>query len=37
LRTGKELPFEMWSGPYLEGVDWSDVDTYGVKVLKFEF
>lgn len=37
LRTGEELSFEMWSGPYLEGVDWSDVDTYGVKVLKFEF
>ena len=38
LRTGAELPFAMWgSGPYLEGVDWSDVDRYGVKVLVFEF
>ena len=38
LRTGAELPFQMWgSGPYLEGVDWSDVDRFGVKVLVFEF
>ena len=38
LRTGAELPFQMWgSGPYLEGVDWGDVDRYGVKVLVFEF
>ena len=38
LRTGAELPFTMWgSGPYLEGVDWSDVDRFGVKVLVFEF
>ncbi|MBQ7722030.1 MAG: alpha-L-fucosidase [Kiritimatiellae bacterium] len=38
LRTGEVLPFEMWgSGPYLEGVDWSDVERFGVKVLKFEF
>ncbi len=37
LRTGAELWFRMQGGPILEGVDWSDVGTYGAKVLKFEF
>ena len=37
LRTGKEIPFEMWHGVILKDCDWSDVDERGVTVLKFEF
>lgn len=37
LRTGAELPFTMVAGIHLRNVDWSDVQTYGVKVFKVEF
>ena len=37
LRTGAEIPFKMWAGPVVEGLDYSDVDRYGAKVLKLEF
>lgn len=37
LRTGEEVPFEMWHGVILKDYDWSDVEERGVTVLKFEF
>jgi hypothetical protein len=39
LRTSEVLEFSMpgGNGIYLRDVDWSDVENYGVKVLKVEF
>ena len=37
LRTGRAYAFSTPDGVLIEGVDWSDVDTYGATVLKFEF
>ena len=37
LRTGEEVPFEMWHGVIIKDYDWSDVDNRGVAALKFEF
>ena len=37
LRTGKPLPFRMLGGLLLDQMDWSDVEKYGVKVLKVIF
>ena len=37
LRTGEEVPFKMWAGPFIEKLDWDDVGALGAKVLKFEF
>lgn len=37
LRTGKPVPFRMLAGIHAENVDWSDVETFGVKVLKVIF
>ena len=37
LRTGRELPFRMWSGPVLEDGPWGDVAAFGAAVVKLEF
>ena len=37
LHTGKSVPFFMRDGVAVQDYDWSDVDTCGVAVLKFEF
>ena len=37
LRTGKDVPFEMWHGVVVKDHDWSDVEERGAAVLKFEF
>lgn len=37
LRTGENVPFEMWHGVVIKDYGWSDVDERGVTVLKFEF
>jgi len=37
LRTGREYPFTVPHGTVVENVDWSDIETYGATILKFEF
>lgn len=37
LRTGENVPFEMWHAVVVKGSCWDDVDERGAAVLKFEF
>lgn len=37
LRTGREYPFSAPYGTVVENIDWSDIETFGATVLKFEF
>ena len=37
LRTGRDYPFTAPFGTVVENIDWSDIETFGATVLKFEF
>ena len=37
LRTGREYTFSAPYGTVVENIDWSDIETFGATVLKFEF
>ena len=37
LRTGREMPFEMWSGPVFKDGPWNDIAERGAVVVKLEF
>ncbi len=37
LRSGRDVPFTMWAGPLIEGIDWTDIPECGAKVFKLEF
>ena len=37
LRTGHEYSFTVPFGTVVENIDWSDIETFGATVLKFEF
>lgn len=37
LRTGREYRFSAPFGTVVENIDWSDIETYGATILKFEF
>lgn len=37
LRTGRELPFDMWAGPVFKDGPWGDVAECGAAVIRLEF
>lgn len=37
LRTGRDIPFKMWSGPVFEGPHWRDIAERGAAVFKLVF